>query len=40
VVLNDEAQAYQWVTREQALALPLNQPTLKLIEAVGKTQPG
>jgi phosphoglycolate phosphatase-like HAD superfamily hydrolase/ADP-ribose pyrophosphatase YjhB (NUDIX family) len=34
VRLNDEAQAYRWVTLEQALQLPLNTPTRVLLEAV------
>ena len=34
VRLNEEAQAFQWLPPRQALALPLNQPTRKLIEAV------
>lgn len=34
VKLNEEAQQYQWVTPEQALTLPLNQPTRRLLEAV------
>ncbi len=34
VRLNDEAQAYQWVTREEAEALPLNTPTRILLEAL------
>lgn len=32
VVLNDEAQSYQWLLPTDALELPLNQPTYKLIE--------
>ena len=32
VTLNDEAQEFRWVTRDEALALPLNQPTRFLIE--------
>ncbi len=34
VHLNDEAQEYQWVSLEEALALSLNLPTRRLIEAV------
>jgi phosphoglycolate phosphatase-like HAD superfamily hydrolase/ADP-ribose pyrophosphatase YjhB (NUDIX family) len=34
VVLNDEAQEYRWVDLVEALALPLNQPTRRLIEVV------
>jgi phosphoglycolate phosphatase-like HAD superfamily hydrolase/ADP-ribose pyrophosphatase YjhB (NUDIX family) len=35
VKLNDEAREFRWTTLEQALALPLNQPTRKLLLAVG-----
>ena len=34
VRLNEEAQTFQWLPPRQALALPLNQPTRNLIEAV------
>lgn len=34
VQLNEEAREFRWVTTEQALALPLNQPTRALVEAV------
>ena len=34
VVLNEEAQEFRWVTPKAALALPLNEPTRILIEAV------
>ncbi|HWH72091.1 MAG TPA: NUDIX domain-containing protein, partial [Candidatus Sulfotelmatobacter sp.] len=34
VKLNDEAREFRWVTLEEALALPLNQPTRKLVLAV------
>ena len=34
VQLNGEAQEYRWVTGEEALKLPLNQPTRFLLEAV------
>ncbi|MCP5518960.1 MAG: NUDIX domain-containing protein [Verrucomicrobiales bacterium] len=34
VVLNDEAQAHQWVDLEAATGLPLNTPTRVLIDAV------
>lgn len=34
VTLNDEAFAYQWVTVEEALQMPLNTPTRTLIEKV------
>ena len=33
VKLNEEAREFKWVTREQALALPINQPTRVLLEA-------
>src|SRR5204862_7124385 len=36
VQLNDEAQAFQWVSVEAALAMELNQPTRILIETVLK----
>jgi phosphoglycolate phosphatase-like HAD superfamily hydrolase/ADP-ribose pyrophosphatase YjhB (NUDIX family) len=35
VVLNDEAREYRWVTPQEALAMPLNQPTRKLLLAAG-----
>jgi ADP-ribose pyrophosphatase YjhB (NUDIX family) len=34
VKLNDEAREFRWLSLEQALALPLNQPTLKLLAKV------
>lgn len=34
VRLNEEAQAFKWVSIAEALAMPLNQPTRTLIEAV------
>ena len=34
VVLNEEAREFRWVTLEEALKLPLNQPTEKLLAAV------
>lgn len=34
VQLNDEAREYRWVTMDQALELPLNQPTRTLLLAV------
>jgi phosphoglycolate phosphatase len=34
VKLNDEAREFRWVTMEQALALPVNQPTRRLLNAV------
>lgn len=36
VILNDEARAFQWLDAENALALPLNQPTRVLLEAAQK----
>jgi phosphoglycolate phosphatase-like HAD superfamily hydrolase/ADP-ribose pyrophosphatase YjhB (NUDIX family) len=36
VKLNDEAREYQWASLEQALALPLNQPTRTLLLAVAE----
>jgi phosphoglycolate phosphatase len=33
VTLNDEAREFAWVTRERALAMPINQPTRVLLEA-------
>jgi ADP-ribose pyrophosphatase YjhB (NUDIX family) len=32
LVLNDEAEAFQWATPEEALALDLNTPTRQLLE--------
>ena len=37
VHLNDEAEEYQWVSLQDALCLPLNQPTRLLIETVRAT---
>ena len=34
VVLNDEAQEFQWLSTEDALRLPLNQPTKTLLRTV------
>jgi phosphoglycolate phosphatase len=34
VKLNDEAHEFRWVTVEQALAMPVNQPTRRLLNAV------
>jgi ADP-ribose pyrophosphatase YjhB (NUDIX family) len=34
VRLNDEAQEFRWVGLREALAMPLNQPTRVLVEAV------
>jgi phosphoglycolate phosphatase-like HAD superfamily hydrolase/ADP-ribose pyrophosphatase YjhB (NUDIX family) len=36
IKLNDEAREYRWVTLDQALSLPLNQPTRKLLLAVAE----
>ena len=38
--LNHEAQTYRWVTPDEALALPLNQPTRRLIEQVLNREAG
>ncbi len=38
VKLNDEAREFRWLSPEQALALPLNQPTRKLLLAALKTK--
>jgi len=35
VTLNEEGREFRWVTPEQALALPVNQPTRTLLLAVG-----
>jgi phosphoglycolate phosphatase-like HAD superfamily hydrolase/ADP-ribose pyrophosphatase YjhB (NUDIX family) len=40
VKLNDEAREFRWVTMAEALALPLNQPTRRLIDAVRDEAPG
>jgi phosphoglycolate phosphatase-like HAD superfamily hydrolase/ADP-ribose pyrophosphatase YjhB (NUDIX family) len=34
VQLNDEAREFRWVTPEEALAMPLNQPTRRLLSVV------
>jgi phosphoglycolate phosphatase len=39
VRLNEEAQEFRWVTAGQALAMPLNQPTRRLLEKVGSDLP-
>jgi len=39
VRLNEEAQEFRWVSLEQALALPLNQPTRVLLEQVRHNRP-
>ncbi|HHY86286.1 MAG TPA: NUDIX domain-containing protein [Verrucomicrobia bacterium] len=36
VKLNSEAQEFRWVTPEEALAIPINQPTHRLLSAVMK----
>jgi phosphoglycolate phosphatase len=36
VVLNDEAREFKWLTEEEAAALPMNRPTVVLLEAVKK----
>jgi len=38
VKLNDEAREFRWVTVAQALELPINQPTRKLLLAVAGPQ--
>src|SRR5262249_8346990 len=35
VALNDEARDFRWVSRAEALEMPLNQPTRRLLLAVG-----
>jgi ADP-ribose pyrophosphatase YjhB (NUDIX family) len=40
VKLNDEAREFRWVTPEQALAMPINQPTRTLLRAVMKSRGG
>ena len=37
VSLNDEAREYRWVTVQEALAMPINQPTRTLLRAVAQT---
>jgi len=37
VRLNDEAREFRWVTLEQALSLPINQPTRHLLQAVARS---
>jgi len=34
VKLNEEAREFKWVTMDEALAMPINVPTLKLLRAV------
>jgi phosphoglycolate phosphatase len=38
VKLNDEAREFRWVTIAQALEMPINQPTRKLLLAVAKSE--
>jgi ADP-ribose pyrophosphatase YjhB (NUDIX family) len=38
VKLNDEAREFRWVTLAQALEMPLNQPTRKLLNAVAASR--
>jgi phosphoglycolate phosphatase-like HAD superfamily hydrolase/ADP-ribose pyrophosphatase YjhB (NUDIX family) len=40
VKLNDEAREFRWVTPDQALAMPINQPTRTLLRAVMKSPGG
>jgi phosphoglycolate phosphatase len=39
VKLNDEAREFRWVTMAQALEMPINQPTRKLLLALTATKP-
>jgi phosphoglycolate phosphatase len=39
VKLNDEAREFRWMTTAQALEMPLNQPTRKLLAAVAASRP-
>ena len=39
VRLNDEAREFRWLTLAEALALPVNQPTRRLLEAVASSRP-
>jgi phosphoglycolate phosphatase len=39
VKLNDEAREFRWVTLAQALEMPINQPTRKLLAAVVASKP-
>jgi phosphoglycolate phosphatase-like HAD superfamily hydrolase/ADP-ribose pyrophosphatase YjhB (NUDIX family) len=39
VALNAEAQEFRWVTPAQARALPLNRPTLRLLDALAAAPP-
>ena len=38
VKLNDEAREFRWTTVAQALEMPLNQPTRKLLAAVAASK--
>ena len=40
VKLNDEAREFRWLAFQEALALPLNAPTRKLLEAAGASHGG
>jgi phosphoglycolate phosphatase-like HAD superfamily hydrolase/ADP-ribose pyrophosphatase YjhB (NUDIX family) len=37
VCLNDEAREYKWTSPQEALAMPINQPTRRLLQAVIET---
>jgi phosphoglycolate phosphatase len=39
VKLNDEGREFRWLTLAQALAMPINRPTLTLLQAVVASQP-
>jgi mutator protein MutT len=39
LILNEEAQSYQWLTLRAALSLDLNQPTRKLLEFAANLAP-
>jgi hypothetical protein len=39
VALNAEAQEFRWVTPAEARALPLNRPTLRLLDALAAAPP-
>jgi phosphoglycolate phosphatase len=39
VILNDEAEEFEWVTMKKALAMKLNRPTRILLKAVLKRRP-
>jgi phosphoglycolate phosphatase len=40
VKLNDEAREFRWVSLKEALAMPINQPTRTLLQALLKKKPG